>query len=62
MTERELFIESIPQIAEIAVECKKMSPERYAEIKEELLQSVPEVARSFMKKVFLVVDKQLFEN
>ena len=59
MTERELFIESIPMIAEIVVECRKMSSERYAEIKEEILQSAPEVTRSFMKKVFTVVESQL---
>lgn len=62
MTERELFIESIPKIAEMVVECRKMTTKEYTDIKNDILEKTSKTARPFMSKVFLVIDKQLYEK
>lgn len=62
MTERELFEENIPLIAELALECRKMNTKVYMELKEELLQNASEKSRPFMRKVLLVIDDLLKES
>ena len=59
MTERELFYECIPQIAELVVECRKLTTEKYENFKKGILGQASEEVRPFMKKVFIVVDSQL---
>lgn len=55
MTERELMIECIPQITEMALEIKKMTPDQYQEFKQEHLTEVERsypVALGFIKKIY----------
>lgn len=59
MTELELFEQSIPTIAEMVVECKKMSPENYMKAKEEILHKTAESASPFISKIFIVIDSML---
>ena len=59
MTERELMIECIPQITEMALEIKKMTPEQYQEFKKEHLKEVERsypVALRFMKKIYQIIE------
>jgi hypothetical protein len=63
MTERELLIECIPQITEMALEIKKMTPEQYQEFKQEYLKEVERsypLALGFMKKIYQIIDWSLF--
>lgn len=63
MTERELIIECIPQITEMALEIKKMTPEQYQEFKQEHLTEVERsypVALGFMKKIYQIIEWSLF--
>lgn len=63
MTERELMIECIPQIAEMALEIQKMTPEQYQEFKQERLTEVERsypVALGFIKKVYQIIEWSLF--
>ena len=53
MIERELMIKCIPQITEMALEIKKMTPDQYQEFKQEHLTEVERtypVALGFIKK------------
>lgn len=56
MSERELYLMYLPQIAEMIVNCQQMTQEGYEQWKQETLQSVPHEAVGFMQKVFAVVD------
>ena len=63
MTERELMIECIPEITEMALEIKKMTPEQYQEFKQEHLTEVERsypLALGFMKKIYQIIDWSLF--
>ena len=63
MTERELMIECIPQITEMALEIKKMTPEQYQEFKTEHLTEVERsypVALGFIKKIYQIIEWSLF--
>ncbi len=65
MSERELFIQSIPQIAEMIAEVQKMTPQRYEEFKREYLEEVKVNAPSavgFIEKVLIVIDAYLQEE
>lgn len=62
MSERDLFIQSIPQIAEMVVEIQKMEPEQYEEFKREYLEEVKANAPGaveFIEKVLIVIDTYL---
>ena len=62
MTERELMIECIPQITEMALEIKKMTPEQYMEFKQEHLTEVERtcpVVMGFMKKIYQIIEWSL---
>ena len=62
MTERELMIECIPQITEMALEIKKMTAEQYQEFKKEHLKEVERtcpVTLGFMKKIYAILEWSL---
>ena len=62
MTERDLMIECIPQITEMALEIKKMTPEQYQEFKKEHLNEVEKtcpIALRFMKKIYDIIEWSL---
>ena len=64
MTERELMIECIPQITEMALEIKKMTPEQYQEFKKEHLNEVEitcPIALRFMKKIYDIIEWSLVQ-
>lgn len=56
MTKRGLYYQSIPIIAEIAVECLKLNPEAYEEWKTEVLDNASESAKGFVEKVLIIID------
>lgn len=63
MTERELMIKCIPQITEMALEIKKMTPEQYLEFKMSYLTEVKRscpVALGFIKKIYDIIEWSLF--
>ncbi len=65
MSERDLFMQSIPQIAEMIVEIQKMTPEQYEEFKREYLEEVKANAPGaveFIEKVLIVIDSYLQEE
>lgn len=65
MTERELMIECIPQITEMALEIKKMTPDQYLEFKQEHLTEVERtypVALGFIKKMYQIIEWSLCKN
>lgn len=59
MTERELFIQSIPQIAEMIVECRKLSEDEFQQWKSEVVREARDGAKSFIKKVIMVIEDNL---
>ncbi len=63
MTERELLIECIPQITEMALEIQKMTPEQYQEFKQEYLKEVERsypAALGFIQKMYQIIEWSLF--
>lgn len=59
MSERDLFIKLIPQIAEMIIEIQKMAPEQYEAFKREYLEEVKTSAPNaveFIEKVLIVID------
>lgn len=59
MTERQLFEQCIPQIAEIIMEARKMTAEEYYEWKAETICNMNGKLTEFMKKIFLVIEEYL---
>ncbi len=57
MSERDLYLMYLPQIAEMIVSCQQMTPKGYEQWKKETRDSTPDEAKGFMEKVFEVVDK-----
>ena len=57
MTEQELYIKLIPEIAKIAEQRRKMDEEKYAAWKKEIITSTPDEVRNFIRKIMAVVDK-----
>ncbi len=57
MSERDLYLMYLPQIAEMIVSCQQMTPEGYERWKQETRESTPDEAMGFIEKVFKVVDK-----
>lgn len=57
MTEKEFFIEMIPEIAEIAFICQKMNKKDYENYKKETFNMVDPRAIPFLKKVFITIEK-----
>ncbi len=60
MTEREFYIQVIPQITEIIMECRRLSVEQYREWKIEVLRTTSPEAKLFAEKVLQVIDTILF--
>lgn len=59
MTERSVFIQAIPQIAEMTVEARKLIVEEFQEWHDEVMQEVPDKAKSFIEKIFIAVANNL---
>ena len=59
MTERSVFIQAIPQIAEMIVEARKMTVEEFQEWHDEVMREVPDKAKPFIEKIFVVVANNL---
>lgn len=57
MSERDLYLLYLSQIAELIVDCQQMDLESYEQWKKETRESVPDAAVDFMEKVFVVTDK-----
>lgn len=59
MSERDLYLLYLSQIAELIVDCQQMDHENYEQWKRETRESIPNEAVDFMEKVFVVVDRYL---
>lgn len=59
MTERDLFEQLIPRIAEMIIEVRKLSTEEFQSWKQETIDTVPDRAKPFMGKIFVVVENNL---
>jgi hypothetical protein len=57
MSERDLYLMFLPQIAELIIDCQQMTQESYEQWKQETRESIPVDAVDFMEKVFIVTDK-----
>lgn len=57
MSEKDLYLMYLPQIAEMIASCQQMTPEGYELWKKETRESTPDEAKGFMEKVFKVTDK-----
>lgn len=57
MSEKDIYLMYLPQIAEMIVNCQQMTHESYEQWKKETRESTPDDAMGFMEKVFKVVDK-----
>ena len=56
MTQQDLYIYLIPEIAAIAVKCQHKDDSQYKEWKEKILAETPDDVKEFMKKVMYVID------
>lgn len=59
MSERDLYLLYLSQIAELIVDCQQMTQEGYEQWKKETTESTPDDAMGFMEKVIAVVDSHL---
>lgn len=57
MSEKDLYLMYLPQIAELIVSCQQMEQKDYEQWKKETRESVLDAAVDFMEKVFVVIDK-----
>lgn len=57
MSERDLYLMFLPQIAELIADCRQMTHEGYEQWKKETRESIPDEAVDFIEKVFVVIDK-----
>jgi len=57
MSERDLFLMYLSQIAEMIVNCQQMTQEGYKQWKKDIRESTPDEAKGFMEKVTEVVDR-----
>ena len=55
MTERDVFVQAVPQIAEMVVEARKLTDEEFAQWKSGVLQDTPERIRPFIEKIYVVI-------
>lgn len=56
MSERDVYIKSIPMIAEIIVLCREMNQQEYEDWKRETMEATDDRAKEFIKKVFICID------
>ena len=59
MTERDLFEQLIPQIAELIIEVRKLSVEEFQSWKREMMEATPDCAKAFISKIFVVIEDNL---
>ena len=57
MTERELFVKAIPQIAEIVTLSRELTQEEFEQWKEEYLQNSSSESLKFAKKIIDIIEK-----
>lgn len=57
MTERELFVKAIPQIAEIIVLSRELTQEEFEQWKEEYLQNSSSESLEFVEKIIVIIEK-----
>lgn len=57
MSEKDIYLMYLPQIAEMIVDCQQMTQEGYEQWKKETRELTPDNAKGFMEKVFEVTDK-----
>ncbi|MDE6619172.1 MAG: hypothetical protein K2K74_01530 [Lachnospiraceae bacterium] len=57
MSERDLYLMYLLQIAELIVDCQQMTQEDYEQWKTETRESVPVDSVEIMEKVFVITDK-----
>lgn len=57
MTERELFVKAIPQIAEIITLSRELTQEEFEQWKEEYLQNSSSESLKFAKKIIDIIEK-----
>ena len=57
MSERDLFLMYLSQIAEMIVNCQQMTQEGYKQWKQQTRDSTPYEAKGFMEKVIEVVGR-----
>lgn len=62
MSERDVYIKSIPMIAEIIVLCREMSQQEYEDWKRETMEAIGDKAKEFMKKVFICINLVMMEE
>lgn len=55
MTERDVFLQSVNQIAEMVVEARKLTMGEFQKWHDECLENAPEQVRGFMEKIFIVI-------
>lgn len=59
MTEFDLYLQCIPVIAETVVECRKLSAQQYEEWKSKTINATPDKLKSFIVKLFTVIENCL---
>lgn len=57
MSERDLYLMFLLQIAELIVDCQQMTQEDYEQWKIETREYIPVDSVDFMEKVFIITDK-----
>lgn len=62
MTERDVYIKSIPMIAEMIVLCREMSQQEYEDWKRETMEATADKAKEFIRKVLICIDKVMAEE
>lgn len=62
MSERDVFIEHIPMIVELIALCREMSQQEYEDLKRETMETTPDKAKEFMRKIFICIDLVMMEE
>lgn len=57
MSERDLFLMHLSQIAEMIVNCQQMTQDGYKQWKQQTRDSTPDDAIGFMEKIFVITDQ-----
>ena len=59
MTERDVYEERIPQIAELILLCRQMSEDEFCQWKKDVLKRSDRKAHEFLRKVFFTIEDNL---
>lgn len=62
MSERDFYIKCVPIIVEIIVLCREMSQQEYEDLKRETMETTPDKAKEFMRKIFICIDLVMMEE